>query len=291
MAPKKRKAEVDHRSRKKKAVEGPPTYRIIRNMTTDAARYAVFETAGLLENIVIQLPPRKIFVIQRVCKHFRDIVATSVKLQQKLFLRSDSTEAQEWRVAAKRKTDESGIDRPVSFRYVKSTDLVRPDEHMGKPFKPIRLGHALERSTSESENKHVLWLAYSSTKQSVSFRQTFDFLAESSLGRTYLASPPLQQCELCFKVTHKSADTISHNCRVEVSNPNGLKFADILLAIRYCKFSNVDLDPTATEYVPLMNIIPNEDFFDETKVRVDHAWLWLRGYIAPSIEEWAAMAG
>lgn len=69
-----------------------------------------------------------------------------------------------------------------------------------------------------------------------------------------------------------------------------MKFADILLAIRYCKTSKVDLDPTATEYIPLMNIIPDEDFFDETKVCVNHAWLWLRGYIAPGIEEWATMA-
>ncbi|KAK0254406.1 hypothetical protein B0A54_13182 [Friedmanniomyces endolithicus] len=54
---------------------------------TNGPRVAVFMTTELLEDILILLPLKKIFVIQRVCRQFRKVVATSVKIQQKLFLR------------------------------------------------------------------------------------------------------------------------------------------------------------------------------------------------------------
>ncbi|KAK0283336.1 hypothetical protein LTR91_002757 [Friedmanniomyces endolithicus] len=55
---------------------------------TNGPRVAVFMTTELLEDILILLPLKKIFVIQRVCRQVRKVVATSVKIQQKLFLRS-----------------------------------------------------------------------------------------------------------------------------------------------------------------------------------------------------------
>ncbi|KAK4619692.1 hypothetical protein CLAFUW4_11536 [Fulvia fulva] len=60
-------------------------------MTTDAARRAVFETAELLEQIMLELPAFSIFTSQRVCHQFQDIVRTSSKIQEKLFLRVNST--------------------------------------------------------------------------------------------------------------------------------------------------------------------------------------------------------
>ncbi|KAK5683655.1 hypothetical protein LTS10_005189 [Elasticomyces elasticus] len=56
-------------------------------MTTDASRRAVFTTAELLENILMHTPIESVFTAQRVSTQFRDIVAKSVQLQQKLFLR------------------------------------------------------------------------------------------------------------------------------------------------------------------------------------------------------------
>ncbi|KAK3621353.1 hypothetical protein LTR56_015642 [Elasticomyces elasticus] len=56
-------------------------------MTTDGPRQAVFATAELLENILMHAPVRSIFVAQSVARQFRDIVATSIDLQQRMFLR------------------------------------------------------------------------------------------------------------------------------------------------------------------------------------------------------------
>jgi hypothetical protein len=50
-------------------------------MTTDAARKAVFNTSELLESILVCLPPKTLFGVQRVSKQFQAIIATSVPIQ------------------------------------------------------------------------------------------------------------------------------------------------------------------------------------------------------------------
>ncbi|TKA81378.1 hypothetical protein B0A55_02079 [Friedmanniomyces simplex] len=60
---------------------------IIRGMGTDAARRAVLGTVELLEMILLQAPAETVFIAQCVRRLFRDTVATSVLLQQKLFQR------------------------------------------------------------------------------------------------------------------------------------------------------------------------------------------------------------
>ena len=59
-----------------------------RNMATTAARNAVFNTTELLESILIRLPYKDLFVLQRVSHKFKDVISGSVRLQQRMFLRS-----------------------------------------------------------------------------------------------------------------------------------------------------------------------------------------------------------
>ncbi|KAI6893301.1 hypothetical protein KC318_g12354 [Hortaea werneckii] len=309
MAPKKRKAEVDHGSRKastctsftrsrftdhhqKKAAKTPTTRRITRVMTTDAARRAVFETAELLENIVMQLPPRKIFVIQRVCKQFRDIVATSIKLQQRLFLRSDGTEAQEWRVAAKDDAEFPNSDWLRTHRFVKSTYIAEADENLGVAFKPVRLGHALE--VEELEYGEPASYSYPLADQWVDFRQEMNCLGESSLAKTYLTHPPTQQVIVDLPFSYKST---RYRGRVEISGPDGLKVADIVHAIRCSEFWDIIQCRTATheaksfKHVSIQEITGDENFLDKTKIDWKSAAMILPDCIAPTEDEWAAMAG
>lgn len=70
--------------------------RITRTMTTDGPRQAVFKTVELLEMILMKLPIRTVFGIQRVCRQFHEIVATSAAVQQKLFLHPTGVERQVW---------------------------------------------------------------------------------------------------------------------------------------------------------------------------------------------------
>ncbi|KAI7360333.1 hypothetical protein KC354_g8964 [Hortaea werneckii] len=295
MAPKKRKAEVEHGSRKKKAAEEPTTRRITRGMTTDAARRAVFETAELLENVFIQLPPRKIFVIQRVCKQFRDVMATSVKLQQRLFLRSDGPEAQEWRVAAKDNADSPNSDWLRTYRFVESSYLAGADENLGVAVKPVRLGHALE--VEELECGESASFCYPLANQWVDFRQELNCLAESSLARTYLTHPPTQQVIVDMPFSYKSDRHIRYWGRIEINGPDGLKVADIVHAIRCSEFWDIIQCRTATheaksfQRVSIQEITGDENFLDKTKIDWKSAAMILPGCVAPTEDVWAAMAG
>ncbi|KAI6893850.1 hypothetical protein KC318_g12377 [Hortaea werneckii] len=275
MAPNKRKAEVEHGSRKK-AAEEPTTRRITRGMTTDAARRAVFETAELLENVFIQLPPRKIFVIQRVCKQFRDIVATSVKLQQRLFLRSDGTEAQEWRVAAKDNADSPSNFWLRTYRFVKSNYIAGADEDLGVAFKPVRLGHALE----------VEELKYG---DSASFNYPFPY--------QWMKFRQAQDAILDVRLRNKLYDHMHYEGEIEVSNPDGLKVADLLQAIRCSKFAHLSQDRTETskckigDNVSLQDFTGDPNFLDKMEVDWERTSIRLFGCIAPTEKEWAEMAG
>jgi hypothetical protein len=66
--------------------------------TTDTACKAVFDTAELLENILIHLPSREIFKVQRVSRRFKDTTVNSMLLQQKMFLRPRDQPTTFWRL-------------------------------------------------------------------------------------------------------------------------------------------------------------------------------------------------
>ena len=67
-------------------------------MTTDAARKAVFNTSELLESILVCLPPKTLFGVQRVSKQFQAIIATSIPIQEKMFLRVRNKPQRSWQL-------------------------------------------------------------------------------------------------------------------------------------------------------------------------------------------------
>ncbi|KAK5697772.1 hypothetical protein LTR17_023831 [Elasticomyces elasticus] len=89
-ASRKRKDKADAREHEQEGAVRNTTRPFTRGMkiaSTDSTRQAVFATAELLENIMLHLPARDIFCLQRVGRQFRDIVKTSIQLQRKLFIR------------------------------------------------------------------------------------------------------------------------------------------------------------------------------------------------------------
>lgn len=65
------------------------------NMTMVAAAQAVFNTAELLEAILLELPPLDILVYQRVSKDWRNGVQKSVVVQRALFLAPEEVQGLE----------------------------------------------------------------------------------------------------------------------------------------------------------------------------------------------------
>lgn len=65
-------------------VENVPT---AKEAATDAAHQAVFQTNELVENILVHLPARTIFGVQRVSRSFQSATVNSAPIQEKLFRR------------------------------------------------------------------------------------------------------------------------------------------------------------------------------------------------------------
>ena len=63
-----------------------------RSTAQDAAFRAVFHTSELVENILVYLPARDIFRVQRVSMSFNNAIANSRRIQEKLFLRKKTSE-------------------------------------------------------------------------------------------------------------------------------------------------------------------------------------------------------
>ena len=68
---------------------------------TDASRQAVLQTNELLGGILSFLTPKQLFVDQRVCKQWRDVIAGCPELQRNMFLRVDEVPRQTWGFKAK----------------------------------------------------------------------------------------------------------------------------------------------------------------------------------------------
>ena len=59
-----------------------------------SATTTVFETYELLEMILAAIPPRKILVVQRVCKSWQAVIAQSIKIKKLLFQHADGAPVQ-----------------------------------------------------------------------------------------------------------------------------------------------------------------------------------------------------
>ncbi|TKA80537.1 hypothetical protein B0A55_02024 [Friedmanniomyces simplex] len=100
-AARKRKAKDTGENGKVNTASATTRVHITRGTGTDSARRAVLGTAELLEMILMQAPVETVFVAQCVSRLFRDTVAASVLLQQKLFLHPPTLESTEkWGLTA-----------------------------------------------------------------------------------------------------------------------------------------------------------------------------------------------
>lgn len=83
---------TDKREQKRKVTSSndTATRRVTRLMTLDSTRRAVLHTSGLLENVLLHLPLRDLFVFQGVSKQWHTVIASSPGLQEKMFLRLQS---------------------------------------------------------------------------------------------------------------------------------------------------------------------------------------------------------
>lgn len=76
--------------------ESTLTYSVNILPSEAAAFRGVLETSELLESIVCYLPPKQILNVQRVAKQWKNVIAGSPSIQEKLFTRRENKEQEIW---------------------------------------------------------------------------------------------------------------------------------------------------------------------------------------------------
>lgn len=176
----------------------------------DASRQAVLQTNELLEGILSLLPPKQLFVDQRVCKQWRDVIASSPELQKKMFLRVDETPRQKWGL----KVDYSPVDLSMS------SELRRFDNSPPSPswqqVTPVILSPHLI-----IEDEDDIKLPGMGARDYVVFQLPCSLLigSHTSILDTYISNPPCYEFEFYLEFKFEPAIP-SYGCL----SINGVRF-------------------------------------------------------------------
>lgn len=183
-------------------------------MTTEVPRRAALDTTEILEKILACLPPQTLFGVQRVSRQWRDLIARSPPIQEKMFLRRVDRVPEVWMMTPLKPEPEIPSDemrvlelsecnfRTVSAAEVESGDCeskygARGTQHLRTP---VALNPWLRRRTWLRRSDSYLIEAEVSVKLFALTR----FALNSSLMNTYLTDPPCEECEvgMAFKSYH-----------------------------------------------------------------------------------------
>jgi hypothetical protein len=178
----------------------------------------VFETTELVEHIMSFFPMKKIFNVQRVSKQWRDIIANSPGLQEKMFLRLKTTPKERYEVHVLGWSDRAlrWLNRPR--QTLLTLVSVNPELPRHGKCRKRQFGMAC----TGCRKKVVLeW-------GPANIRQTF------SLLDTYVSDPPCKEARVCLGVGFQGESSVFpveisvHG--VWVGSERGLTFQDFLRA-------------------------------------------------------------
>lgn len=107
----------------------------------DSACKFVMKIPELLENILSFLPPRKIFILQRVCKDWKKASAKCPGIQEKLFFRLQDKPPEVWELLDAGSNNIYRRYHDSSFRT--ATRSILPADHEGRRILPVALSPVL----------------------------------------------------------------------------------------------------------------------------------------------------
>jgi hypothetical protein len=207
-------------------------------MTTDAPRRAALDTTEILENVLSFLPPHTLFVIQRVSQQWRNIIAASPPIQEKMFLRCRVKSPEVWMLTnpgPRRDLTLPQYANPVypdrKFRTVSASEVESGVwkkssggiEHL---FTPVTLSPFLRREYGiisyyiEATNISM-WTDVMPTKA---------LAQHSSLKNTYLTDPPSKDCEayLHYEARTSSSKPLSITGHARMLSDKPLIWGDVI---------------------------------------------------------------
>jgi hypothetical protein len=181
-------------------------------MTTDAARKAVFNTSELLESILVCLPPKTLFGVQRVSKQFQAIIATSVPIQEKMFLRVCNEPQVSWLL--KEQFTTSGVNR----YFVESARKPRDP----KSRVPTKLNPFLSKTINNTCAERARG-PFAAERVRLRFDQpvSLTMLRQGvpSILKTYISDPPTEDVMVDYVYRFPESQSV----RVHQDNSKGVK--------------------------------------------------------------------
>lgn len=261
-------------------------------METGDSRQAVLNTNELLEGILAFLPPKQLFADQRVCKQWRNVIASSPELQRKMFLRVNEVPRQTWGF----KIEISRPDQKIL------SELRRFDNSLPSlpwtPVTPVTLSPLL--------NIHYDDYGYGpgstgTLKDWVAFDLPYSLIigSRASILDTYICNPPCHEFQ--FYLEFKFEPEISkHRCLnvscVRFKTSRALKYGEALdraMAISTNAVLGEDFRYETADLRKYKNVTV-KDIIDElqheyrcTAILSENCVLMLNNIMVPSEEQWA----
>ena len=186
-------------------VKLPTTRHINRPMTTEKARRAAMDTTEVLEHILSFLPQRTLFVVQRVSRQWKDLIARSSPIQEKMFLRFRTKRPEIWMLMnPKPRPSELWRTNPIEgfldrkFKTVSASEVEPQDWESPSPwtqhlFTPLTLNPLLFRrhgglDAQWIESRDYLPVVYLAPRANIA--------QHISLRDSYLTDPPCKECSV-----------------------------------------------------------------------------------------------
>jgi hypothetical protein len=75
---------------------GNPSKKLKTSSEVDLSRRAALDIPEILENVLRFLPFQNVFGVQRVCRQWKNLIASSPAIQEKMFLRLRNDTSETW---------------------------------------------------------------------------------------------------------------------------------------------------------------------------------------------------
>jgi len=260
-------------------------------MTTDAARRAVLHTSELLEEIILCLPMKTIFGVQRVCKQFKEVIATSRKIQTKMFLRlRNDVPDKRWALESLQKAQKPWLPHVDDARFRK----VDAKTKYGRSYRPVVLNPLLEvvPSIQYPQSGNRLYNSDDFREAvTMSFSQSH-FGTQPSFLKTYISDPPCHMAEgaitadFLFDSAEEDAvrGTVSDG---DVTLEQGLTIGSVVLARTNVdlRWDHSGLGDYSTPDAQLEEVVDETGPFVTGEGSSPHLVLKLLGVVVPTNEE------
>lgn len=192
-------------------------------MTTDAARKAVFNTSELLESILVCLPPKTIFGVQRVSKQFQAVIATSTPIQEKMFLRVRNEPQRRW--VLKEQATVSGVNR---YFVESANDAANRNSRLPTGLNPFLSNFAKTTCTKRTRETPAIENVSLGLEQPLSLTMLRE--GAPSILRTYISDPPPRDIKVIYSYRFPDSQFIRvFSAKVEGAKNSGIRTVDFAI--------------------------------------------------------------